>query len=282
MWDLNQACTQMARANYCMDGKPHTREKTPVLIRDFIPPAEPPNSGPTALTLVPPSYPPVPPPPDRFFYEAAWAPRKMVLCLDRLRWNDFGIHELCDGALPDPRTDDNGAAFCEDAHFDFNDRNILNGSKTMDLALHRWGNGSGDQLTTVHGYIVDASKGTSVPPAGFNAPALSNEGYLLRNLTGEFATCGCVVQAYRLRNASTGDSVLGPDGMLPGYTHNWTTDVEGWLITTAADDRAALYLYQRGTDYVTATKLPDFGLTGFKKVGGPSAPPIGYVIAASL
>ncbi|TMQ17341.1 MAG: hypothetical protein E6J91_10275 [Deltaproteobacteria bacterium] len=280
LWDLNQACTQMAMANYCMDGEPHTREKTPILVRDFIPGAEPPDTGVTALQPVPASYPPVPPPPDQYFFEAAWAPRQLVLCLSKLRWNNYAPGGLCHGEVPDPRVDPN-ARFCEDAHLDLNSRNLKNGSKTMDLALRRWSSPSGDTLTTVHGYVVDKSAAPrkTVPPVGFDAPPLSNEGYLLRNLTGVFASCNCVIRAFRQRNAMTGDSVLGPDGMLSGYSYDKDADFEGWLIEVDGPGELPLYLYQSGTDYVTATRSPG---SAYSKVGGPTALPIGFVIAASL
>src|SRR5213078_4228669 len=117
--------------------------KTPILVRDFIPGAEPPDTGVTALQPVPASYPPVPPPPDQYFFEAAWAPRQLVLCLSKLRWNNYAPGGLCHGEVPDPRVDPN-ARFCEDAHLDLNSRNLKNGSKTMDLALRRWSSPSGD------------------------------------------------------------------------------------------------------------------------------------------
>ncbi|HEY0484033.1 MAG TPA: ADYC domain-containing protein [Kofleriaceae bacterium] len=280
-WDLNQACVQLTRADYCGDGESHTREKTPILIRDFIPGAEPNNVGPYRLQDTPASYPPVPPPPDQYYYEAAWAPRMPVLCLNRMRWADFELGGPCPRRLKDPRVDPS-AKFCEELVLDQNPRYLLDACKTMDLALHRWSNGAGDTVTTVHGYVVDetTTRRHTVPPVGFRAPALmGSEGYLLRNQTGELKEPDTVFKVYRLHNATTGDSVVGPPGMLPGYSFTDPDDFEGYLVKDAGPDYLPLYLYQAGDDYVTAVDVP--GLF-FHKVGGLKAPPIGYVIAGSL
>jgi len=281
-WDLNQACVQLMRADYCGDGKSHTREKTPVRIRDHFFPGAEPNIEDVPLRDTPASYPPTPPPPDVFYYEAAWAPRQPVLCLNRLRWDDFELEGPCRDVLPDPRVHPM-ARFCEDAHLDTTERNMFNSSLTMDLAMHSWNDGAGDTVTTVHGYVVDEGKSRhmTVPPVGYNGPPLSAEGYLLRNQTGELKEPDTVFKVYRLHNATTGDTVVGPPGMLAGYDFT-EADFEGYLIIDSAPDNLPLYLYKRGDDYVTATKRPSAGLFPYNKVGGADAPPIGYVIAGSL
>jgi ADYC domain len=45
MWDYHQACTRMMRADYCGDGKAHTREGTPIEILSRLDPAEEPHGG---------------------------------------------------------------------------------------------------------------------------------------------------------------------------------------------------------------------------------------------
>jgi len=287
-WDLNQACTQMAMANYCMTPVSHTREKTPILIRDSIPAAEPPNTGVTKLQLPPASYPPVPPPPDQYYFEAAWEPRVPVLCLDKLRWNSLKLGGPCPDLLKDPRVVKT-ARFCEEAPPDLDSVGLWNASRTMDLTLHRWASSSGDTVTTVHGYVVDETRSgrTTVPPTGFNGPPLSDEGFLLRNLTGTTTDGVDVFKVYRQRNAATGDSVVGPADMLTDFTYadpqdsRDSPDFEGYLFIASAPGNQGLYLYvnDSGTDYVTATKWPG---AGYHKVGGSSRPPIGYVIAAPL
>jgi hypothetical protein len=277
-WDLNQACVQMATANYCLDGKAHTREKTPILIRDFIPSAEPPNSGITQLQHTPGNYPPVPPPPDNYYFEAAWAPRQPVLCLNKLRWNDQLPGGPCPKLLKDPRVEQT-ARYCEENPPDLGSHDLLNASMTMDLALHRWSNGAGDTVTTAHGFVVDTNSHRVIePPLGFRAPPLSDEGFLLRNRTGTIDP-GEVIPVYRLRNIATGDSVLGPASMLPGYTFTDPDAFEGYLFTAGGPGKQAFYLYRSGNDYVTATARPD---PTYEQIGGPTARPIGYVVAEPL
>jgi len=36
LWAYHQACTRMMRADYCGDGRPHTREGTPIYIDDRL------------------------------------------------------------------------------------------------------------------------------------------------------------------------------------------------------------------------------------------------------
>jgi ADYC domain len=44
-WDYHQACTRLIRADYCGDGRSHTREGTPVEIIDRLGEAEEPGTG---------------------------------------------------------------------------------------------------------------------------------------------------------------------------------------------------------------------------------------------
>ena len=289
-WDLNQTCTQLARADYCMKGVPHTRDKTKILIRDFIPGAEPPDSGATRLERTPASYPPTPPPPDTYYFEAAFEPRMPVRCLSKERWADLAPGGPCPDVLDDPRVVQ-GAKFCEEAILDLDNRALLDASETMDIALHRWSNGAGDTVTTAHGYVVDetTTNRSTVPPVGFQGPPLSDEGFLLRNLTGAVVDGVDVFKVFRQRNAATGDSVVGPSSMLTGYTYSDpqdsrdSPDFEGYLLIAPRPDAQGLFLYVNGTDYVTATATATGRPgSGYSKVGGPTAPPIGYVITAPL
>jgi hypothetical protein len=277
-WDLNQACIQMAMALYCGPGDtPHTREKTPILIRDFIAGAEP-NEVDFPLANQP--SPPAPPPPDNYYFEAAFQPRRPVLCLNHTRWADFELGGPCDNLVPDPRVHP-GEEFCEEGGLETNTVTLYVGSKTMDIQMHTWGTGAGDRTTSAHGYVQNDQypQTTTVPPTGFIAPALSTEGYILRNLTGELVGDPNVVKVYRLHHTN-GDTVLGTPNMLPNYTYDMSssdTDFEGYWFQTASGQTQPYYLWKLGQDYVTATNRPSFLYT--KQNGGA---PVGHMISGPL
>jgi hypothetical protein len=153
-WDLHQACVEMATANYCNDGLSHTREKTPVEIRDSAG-IQLPNLTPNELTRFPTPMPVVPPAPSEFFLEGIWQPNRPVLCLSKFRWAEMPENP-CPAQLPDPRLG-TGGAYCEDIHLDtVRPPYLLNGSRVMDVAIHRWGNaGNTDSITSVNGVDYD-------------------------------------------------------------------------------------------------------------------------------
>ena len=100
--DLLQACSRMARADFCALGVPNTLEGTPILYDDIF--RTPPE--------VPPGY----------LFEAAWpgvaytappAQRPTAICLSKLRWSTLPLGGGCNLPIADPRTDSKGA-FCED------------------------------------------------------------------------------------------------------------------------------------------------------------------------
>ncbi|MDX2089754.1 MAG: ADYC domain-containing protein [Kofleriaceae bacterium] len=70
--DYHQACTRMARADYCGNGTPHTRENTAINVWDRLP-----APGPIQKHgLLPPVG---------MLFEAGWSPHGAV-CLSRARW----------------------------------------------------------------------------------------------------------------------------------------------------------------------------------------------------
>ena len=70
--DYHQACTRMARADYCGNGTPHTREGTAINVWDRLP-----APGPIQRHgLLPPLG---------MIFEAGWSPQGAV-CLSRARW----------------------------------------------------------------------------------------------------------------------------------------------------------------------------------------------------
>lgn len=100
--NMMQACTQMARADYCGTGAPNTLDGTPIWINDAFTPYES---------------------RDGFAFEAAWASRTFVegrplaptpvVCLSKLRWSTLPLGGDCPLRIPDPRV--NGKAqFCDD------------------------------------------------------------------------------------------------------------------------------------------------------------------------
>ncbi len=154
-WNLHQACTRMARGDYCGDGTPHTRDGTEITIYD--------RDG---IGLpVPARFPGVQhwaPDPERYFFEAAWnsGPRG-ASCLGRVRWQSLALGDACGGGdvLPDPRTS-TSARFCDDVDFqsDPDPPLLFNTSHYSDLGIDEWVSGD-DHLVTVAGYF-DGSETT--------------------------------------------------------------------------------------------------------------------------
>ncbi len=139
--DMMQACTRMARADYCAEGLPNTIDGTPIHLDDiFI----------------------KPPPAPGFAFEAAWpgvavvdriVRRPPVICLSKLRWASLPLGGHCPLTLPDPRVDAKGT-FCDDmTDTDFEVRGALtySASTYLDAGLYTYTNsGTGTRLTTSH------------------------------------------------------------------------------------------------------------------------------------
>ena len=269
-WDHHQACTQMANARYCMDPTPYTRELTPIQIRDSIPGAEPANVAPNALQVAVGFL----TPPDDYFFEGAWAPRRPVLCLSKLRWASRSLNWSC--GLPDPRRDAS-ARFCEDytpEELAAHGMLLVNASKTMDMVLRRWTNPAGDSITTVRGFVSQLS-GKTIPP-GTGYTFVAEDGILLRNLPGsvvEGTGPGMVTKRYLQHDLATGDTVLASAVPLPGHTFDPVTDFEGYTFNTSVVGLVPFNLYKAnvGNDYASGIAPPSAGYT---LVG-----PLGYVIA---
>ena len=280
-WQLHQACIQMAMALYCgPSDAPHTREKTPIWIRDFVPGAQIDETV-DPLPVAPSTYPPVLPPPDNVYFESAWVAYQPAQCLSHLRWASLPLRGPCPAVLHDPRVDPT-ATYCEDYHPDQPTQVLLVGSFAMDLELHRWrDSATGDTVTTAHGYLGDDKTAATRtrPPWGYDAPALGTEGYLLRHRTGDLLDDPTLFKVYR-QHGPAGDTVLGPDGMLAGFTRDTSTadtDFEGWMFSAAKPTGTQpMYLWQRlgGGEYVTAAANPNVLL--YKKAQTAA---IGHVIA---
>jgi hypothetical protein len=291
---LHQACVQMATANYCNDGVSHTREKTPVVVRDSagiqgrnVPPHELTRfPGPPFPRLMP----VVPPAPSAFFLEGIWLPNRPVYCLSKFRWAEMPASP-CPNELPDPRLG-TGGVYCEDVNLDTIPSSfyLLNGSRVMDVALHTWSNTAGtDTITSVNGVVYDGrTRGTTDHPNRMIPPTGTNEGFMLRSLTGEMRLAD-MIPVYRLVNLANGDTVAAPANIpelalytpvsgtaLPAGTADAETigehpDYEGLLVGNYPGQTIAWTLYRKGQDFVTATAKPN----GFTPVRD-----LGYVIAA--
>jgi ADYC domain len=275
-WRAHQACTQMARADHCADGQSHTREETPISIRDFVgvngrPPAE--YGGVRDW----------PPPPSHFYYEAAYLDgHKPVFCLGKARWPSIPSDGLpgCDtGDLPDPRKVA-GARFCEE--YDWEDDGeetggsvplpsgadilVVVASAYNDLPIDVWRRGL-DFISTVRGY--NQGRPTVPPFGGGNWQHVGRDGFLLRVLPGTVDPSDVVLAAIHV-NAS-GDRVLGPLGGGPtgwppaGYSAGSATSVEGYLfVDDSRIGTTELFLYERptpggGVEYLSTAVAPPSG-----------------------
>lgn len=148
-WRAHQACTRMARGDYCANGISHTRDGTRIKIYDFAGVTTRPPQHFEGVQAWPPNI-------DRLFFEAAWNDgARPASCLSRLRWQSLPLGPLCDnGALRDPRQD-TGVKFCEDIEWPDPGENptgalLFNESFYSDLALQVWHNGD-DWVSTVRG-----------------------------------------------------------------------------------------------------------------------------------
>lgn len=186
-WKHHQACTGMASALYCGDGRSFTREKTPIVIRDFRPDYV--NLPPTDL----PHPDPMPGDPDTYYVEAGWDERGRPVCLSKIRWSSLPP-DPCPGVLPDPRLPHTPEAFFCDEYpaieLRLKGALLVNGSKMMDAPLQRWRNKSTlDVVTTIRGFYLDRD-GTPGPDSDTTFPFpgyeeyLGTDGMILRNLPG--------------------------------------------------------------------------------------------------
>lgn len=139
-----QACTRMARADYCGNGRSRTVDRTMINYVDL-------HGQPLALQPLP-----------GFVPEAVWGPGgagdpTAALCLSRTRWSTIpiGPRSPCAELVPDPRaeapTDRKPGRFCEDKTVkDWADEGALfvNNSRPLDVGLFVWGNGKGHYVTT--------------------------------------------------------------------------------------------------------------------------------------
>jgi hypothetical protein len=143
--DLLQACTRMARADFCALGVPNTLDGTPIHLDDIYtqPPPDPAYAFEAAWPGIAVMATPLisrPPPPQR----------PPAICLSKLRWSTLPLGGGCT-LLPDPRVDPKGT-FCEDMPpKDMEAKGALtySASTYIDAGLYTYvENSSGTRLTT--------------------------------------------------------------------------------------------------------------------------------------
>jgi hypothetical protein len=142
--DVFQACTRVARADYCGGGIPNTLDGTPIHVHDVF-------GGP-----LPPEH-----AVEGFVFEAAWpglaslrdrgSQPRPALCLSKQRWSTLPLGGACPLVVPDPRLESK-ARFCEDmTAVELEAKNALveSDSAYLDAGLYRWSeNGNPATFTT--------------------------------------------------------------------------------------------------------------------------------------
>jgi hypothetical protein len=271
-WRAHQACTRMARGDYCANGRTHTREGTLINISDFA-----------GVTDRPPlkfggvdSW---PPPTDRFYFEAAWSdgayPAK---CLSRLRWQSLPLGPLCGSGgpgtvdhLPDPRIDTT-ARFCEDLEWPEPGSApagalLFNASRYNDLAIQLWRAGD-DYVTTVRGLYDPPLTREPFLKAGeysFVAP----DALLIRSLPRS-ADPALFEEAYVY--TKDGDKVIaGVRNPPPGFTIG---QPEGLVRIAKTQATVAFTMYRHATtgDYLSMAGAPPAGYEPLWTIGYVTPP----------
>lgn len=209
-WNAHQACTRMARADYCANGNSHTRNETSILIADSVPGV---NDLPVDGIFA--SIVDWPPDPNKYYFEAAWWPGAHAAgCLSKVRWQSLPIGGLC-AALPDPRHDPL-ARDCEDLVVD---DLVTAGALTFvgtaynDLALNRWHAATADgtdYVTTVRGYNAELGSSLLAPPfPEYHSYTFDGiDGFLLRKVPGSITNPADLIEVSLFREIGNDRFVL--------------------------------------------------------------------------
>ena len=248
-WRSHQACTRMARGDYCANGHSHTRDGTLITIYDLVGVASPPPLHFDGVQDWPPNV-------GRMFFEAAWSDgAHPASCLSRRRWQSLPTGTLCDdGELRDPRLD-TGVRFCEDIEWSGSGSGsaptgalLFNASRYTDLALHVWQRGD-DLVSTVQGFYELPDVIQPFPRIG-PYDHLRNDGIVLRSLRADLDPAS--FEELRLYGRPGDLVVAGASQPPPGFTD---LSFEGYAGKTAAGVGVPLDLYRNGDtgDYVSTT-----------------------------
>jgi ADYC domain len=256
----HQACTRMARADYCGDGESHTVDGTLVDLYD----RRGLDGDPAFINQTPAATP-------ALAFEAAWPAKGSALCLSKLRWATLPLGGYCPTLLPDPRVDVQNprAKFCDDIPGTARDRinvlsdagaSVFNDSAYLDAGLYRWSNSIGRQYTTSRGFYDPSGRGNVAPAAGYSTA--SYVGALYRVGIDPTLLPAGAVRLRTWRQTATGKFItttINPNTITgPTYTPHAT---EGWLLPPSVEPAIAtarkLSLFQN-TDgsFVTTTDSP--------------------------
>jgi len=146
--DLMEACSRMARADYCALGMPNTLDGTPVQIDNVYEGVQQHNG---------------------MEFEAAWTGKAItdgapavnlpVVCLSKRRWSTLPLGGNCPLQVPDPRVTAK-AKFCEDTDMETAGALVYSSSSYMDAGLYTYSYpATGARFTT-----------SSVVPRGHGQP----------------------------------------------------------------------------------------------------------------
>jgi hypothetical protein len=258
--DYHQACTRMARKDFCGNGESHTVDGTLIDLYD----RRGLDGDPAFINQTPAATP-------ALAFEAAWPAKGSALCLSKLRWATLPLGGYCPTLLPDPRVDvqDPRAKFCDDIPGTPRDRiNILsdagavvfNDTAYVDAGLYQWKNSAGLQYATTVGFYDPSGRGNVAPAAGYSTA--SYVGTLYRVGIDPTLLPAGAVRLRTWRQTATGKFItttINPNTIAgPTYTPHAT---EGWLLPPSVEPAIAtarkLSLYQN-TDgsFVTTTDSP--------------------------
>jgi len=258
-WRAHQACTRMARGDYCANGIPHTRPDTQIQIYDVVGVSTRPPQHFDGVRDWPPNV-------GRMFFEAAWNDAAHpASCLTRLRWSSLPVGTLCQasGELRDPRLD-TGVRFCDDIEWPApgsapTGALLFNESYYTDLSLHVWQSGD-DLVSTVRGFYQMPSV---IEPFPNIAPYthLRNDGIIIRQLRPGLDEAD-FEKLHLYRNGS--DLVVaGESRPPPGFEDQ---SVEGYARKVNMGG-VPFKLFSNGKDYLSTTGTAPDGYTFLWRIG---------------
>jgi hypothetical protein len=275
-WRAHQACTRMARADYCGNGHTHTRVNTEIVFYDFAGVTRPPPRtfpGPEGW----------PPRPGQTFFEAAWkAGANGAVCMSRVRWQSLTPISGCtDTELQYPGADTR-IGFCEDIDWSQGagaDGTLLfNESHYDDLGLHIWINGN-DRVSTVRGFFEVPLVHLPFDQVDGTYTHVINDGMLLRVIPGdrseaEFEQVHLYYHPARHDFVVAGVEHGGPDLLAKGFTDR---GFEGWVTRVLPDPPGQLMpfdLYENVTtgDWLSSVTVPPGGNYQFRGTIGYTLP----------
>jgi hypothetical protein len=261
-WRAHQACTRMARGDYCADGVSHTRPGTRIQIYDFAGVTSPPPQRFDGVASWPPD-------PDRLFFESAWNDgAHPASCLSRLRWQSLPLGPLCgSGGFPelrDPRAD-TGVRFCEDIEWPAPGTMpagalLFNRSRYTDLELQLWQDGT-DLVSTVRG-LYDQPIREPFPNSG-SYTYVGRDGMLIRSLRDGLDPADFVeVHVY----GKPGDKVVAATAPADGFTD---LGREGFVRRARTPRAIAFDLYFNAAtqDYLSTAITPPVGYERIATIG---------------